>query len=774
MKLEEFYKELLQDIKSEQAVDEEGGIQEQIFTQKAIDLLSDAGETENARICFDRKEDTLGRTMHKLNGYALSENYETLDLFVTVYRGVDQLFSLTKQEAETSINQVERFFRNAVYKDYIRELEESSEVFDLAHTLAEVNEVKEYLSRVNIFVLSNGVFKSEINVNKTISGYSIFIRIIDIEYLFNLSDTTHVPIEISFEDYGGILPCLRSPSENEEYESYLALIPGITLARIYEEFGSRLLEQNVRSFLQFTGKINQGIRKTIREEPHMFLAFNNGIAATAEKLELKELDDGGKAIVWAEDFQIVNGGQTTASIYHTWKKDKADIDKIFVQIKLTIVKNRENVNEIVNRIAEYANTQNKVSTSDLSSNKQFHIELEKISRTTWAQPVEGSNIQTRWFYERARGQYKNALLKEGFTPARRRAFELKNPRGQVITKELLAKYINSYQEIFNGKKIVIGPHIVVRGSQKNYVQFLNCAMPSKPDNIFYEDTVAKAIMFKTAEKLYGISPNSIGDMRYITVPYSLSLLNFKTDYKIDLYKIWKNQSLSENLKSVLYNLMESVENFIKKNAPGALYGEWAKKEECWSTIKDNDIFIDKNHIRNDLIQPSSPKRKSITEDGQLEIELQQEIDRIVGIPYHIWFNIEKWGAETKELSQFRTDIAFQIGSKIRNKNSSFSDIQRKRAIEIIDTVIEKAPDLLFEIDEIEENTIIEQDITPEITIELIKKMVEWDRRNKRLPDHHFRYMRNIAEGKYELNERAKRYILKNYRKIKKLGFQEKV
>lgn len=771
MKIEDFYKELFQEIKSEQATEEDGGIQEQIFTQIAIDLLADAGETENARICFDRKEDKLGRTMHKLNGYALSENYETLDLFVTVFKGVDEPFTLNKQDAESSINQVERFFRNAVYKDYIKELEESSEVFDLAHTLAEVKEVKEFLSRVNIFVLSNGIFKSEIKANKTISGYSIFTRIIDVQYLFNLSDQTHVPIEINFEDYGGILPCLESPSVNEDYESYLALIPGTTLANIYEEYGSRLLEQNVRSFLQFTGKINKGIRKTIKEEPHMFLAFNNGIAATADELELKNLDDGGKAIVWAKDFQIVNGGQTTASVYHTWKKDKAEIDKIFVQTKLTVVKKRDNFNEIVNRIAEYANTQNKVSTSDLSSNKPFHVELEKISRSVWAQPIEGTNIQTRWFYERARGQYKNARLKEGFTPSRRKAFDLKNPRGQVITKELLAKYLNTYQEIWNGKKLAIGPHIVVRGSQKNYVQFLNYNMPDKPDNVFYEDSVAKAIMFKTAEKLYGVSPNAIGDMRYITVPYSLSLINLKTDYKIDLYRIWKNQSLSENLKSVLFDLMEIVENFIKSNAPGALYGEWAKKEECWNAIKEADFTIDFNKIKADYTNPSSPKRKSITEDEQLKIEIEEEIARIKAIPSQIWHKIENWGSETGELSNYMTGIAFNMAGKVRN-NSFVSDSDRKKAIEIIDKVIDNAPDLLFEIDEIEKQINKEQDVIQDVTIDLIKKIVDWDKRNKRLKDHHFRFMWNVAEGKHPLNDRAKKFALMNLKTLKKYGFED--
>jgi mRNA-degrading endonuclease YafQ of YafQ-DinJ toxin-antitoxin module len=770
MKVEEFYKELFQEIKSTQASEEEGGVQEQIFTQIAIDLLADAGETENARICFDRKEDKLGRTMHKLNGYALSENYETLDLFVTVFKGVDEPFTLTKQEAESSINQVERFFRNAVYKDYIKELEESSEVFDLAHTLADVKEVREFLSRVNIFVLSNGVFKSDIKVNKTISGYSIFTRIIDVDYLFNLSDQSHVPIEINFEKYGGIIPCLKSPSENEDYESYLALIPGVTLANIYEEYGSRLLEQNVRSFLQFTGKINRGIRKTIKDEPHMFLAFNNGIAATADELELQDLSNGGKAIVWAKDFQIVNGGQTTASVYHTWKKDKADIDKIFVQTKLTVVKKRDSFNEIVNRIAEYANTQNKVSTSDLSSNKPFHVELEKISRAVWAQPAEGTNIQTRWFYERARGQYKNARLKEGFTPSRRKAFDLKNPRAQVITKELLAKYINTYKEIWHGKRLVIGPHIVVRGSQKNYVQFLNYNMPDKPDNIFYEDAIAKAIMFKTAEKLYGVNPNAIGDMRYITVPYSLSLLNLKTEYKIDLYKIWKNQSLSEKLRTILFNLMESIESFIKKNAPGSLYGEWAKKEECWNAIKEYDFNIDFHDLSSDYIKPNSIKRKSIEKDEQVQIEINEELDRIKSIPPKIWDKIEKWGHETKTFSSYMSSIAFNMAGKVRN-NSFISDNDRKKAIEIIDIVIQNAPDLLFEIDDLEKEP-KNIDEKQEITLDLIKKMVDWDKRNKKLKDHHFRFMWNVANNKQPLDERAKKYASMNLKFIKRFGFRD--
>jgi hypothetical protein len=770
MTIEDYRRELIQDIKATQLSEEEGGTQEQIFTQMAIEILSDIGDTENARVCFDRKEDTLGRTMHKINGYALSENYETLDLFVTGYKGSDDIYTFTKQEAESSVKQAEKFFKNAVYKDYIKELEESSEVFDLAHTLAEVDEVSEFLSRVNIFVLTDGIFKSDIQFSKSISGYSVFTRIIDIEYLFNLIDKTHNPIEIDFGLYGGIIPCIKSQSDNEDYESYLGLMPGITLANIYGEFGSRLLEQNVRSFLQFTGKINRGIRNTIKTKPHMFLAYNNGIAVTAEEIKLSDLPDGGKAILWAKDFQIVNGGQTTASIYHTWKKDKAEIKDIYVQTKLTVVKKRENFNDIVNDIAEFANTQNKVSTSDLSSNKPFHIALEKISLSVWAPPKEGSTIQTRWFYERARGQYKNARLREGFTNARRKAFDFKTPSGQVITKEALAKYINSYQEVLQGKKLVVGPHIVIRGGQKNYIQFLNYNMNSDPYNIYFEDLVAKAILFKSAEKIYGVNPGAIGDMRYITVPCAIAWLGFKTDYKLDLYRIWKSQVLSESLKTLLYGLMISIESFIKETAPAALYGEWAKKEECWIEIRNQSFSVDFSLIKDDLLKNSSQKRKSVSEDEIIQLEIQAEIDRIKSVPPEIWHKIEKWGNATNELTPYLGNIAFNMSSKVRSK-SIISEIERNKAIQIINLVIDKAPDLLYEIDEIEEAPKTENEDEIEVTIELIRKIVEWDRKNKKLQDHHFRFMWNVLSGKHPLNVAAKRYAIINLKHIQRFGFK---
>lgn len=690
--LQKFYIDLQEEINANLISEEEGTNPEQIFTELALSYLSEAGETENYRVCFDEKISKRG-VEHKINGYSLYENYETLDLFVTLYNGDKNIQSVTKGDAEKAIDRAVKFFRNSVYKDYVNEIEESSEIFDLAQTLANVPEVNEYLTRVNVFIITNGEVKSDLKISDTIAGYTVFYRTIDINYLFNLSDKSRVPIEINFEQLGYKVPCIVNEIENSDYQSWLAIIPGIALADIYEQYGARLLEQNVRSFLQFRNKINKGIRNTILKEQHMFMAFNNGIAATAEEVTILNLPDNqGKAIAYVKDFQIVNGGQTTASIYHTWKKDKADICNVFVPVKLTIVKNREGFSEIVGRIAEYANTQNKVSVSDLSSNKENHVILEKISRTIWAPPISGRTNQTRWFFERSRGQYVNERNRFGLTPSRRKFFDRQNPRSQMFTKELLAKYINTYEEVYNGNKLVVGPHIVVRGSQKNYAQFLTYNYNIKPDNIWFEDAIAKSILFKSAEKIYGVKPNAIGDMRYITVPYSLAWLGFKLDYKLDLYTIWKEQSLSEVLKSKLSDVMIKVEEFIKAKAPGSLYGEWAKKEECWNALKEFDLDIDLTQLKSELLDPKQTSKRTQLSENEIDDRIvESEISLIKSVSLEKWSEISRLGDEIDEITQHQKDRAINILSTLKLKKA-LTENQRKDGIKIIDIFLKKSPD----------------------------------------------------------------------------------
>jgi hypothetical protein len=768
--LDTFRTDLIENINSGLLSVEEGANPEQLFTEYALTLLADAGETENYRVCYDEKTNKRG-IEHKINAYALYENYETLDLFVTIYNTENTIQAITKNDAEKAFIRLERFFKNSISNGYVNALEESAEIFDLAHTLGKVPEIKEYLTRINLFLITNSEVKAVLKNAGKIENYSVFYRVIDINYLFNLSDKNRIPIEIEFEANGISVPCIENSTLNKDYESYLAILPGSILCDIYEQYGPRLLEQNVRSFLQFTGKINKGIRKTILEEPHMFLAFNNGIAATAEEIKIIDLpDNNGKGIGYVKDLQIVNGGQTTASIYHTWKKNNADISKIFVPLKLTIIRDKANFADTVGRIAEYANTQNKVSAADLSSNRENHVSLEKLSRTLWAPPKVGESQQTRWFYERSRGQYKNERLRLGITPSRKILFDKQNPKAQMFTKEELAKYINSYREKNIGKKILVGPHIVTRGSQKNYAQFLSYNFDTKLDNIYFEDAIALAILFKTSEKVYGVSPNAIGDMRYITLPYAIAWLGAHICYKLDLFKIWKNQQISGALRNLLYEIMIQVEKFIKTNAPGSLYGEWAKKEECWSAVKAQHFGIVLSDINDDIEGNSSDVRKRVSNQETTQAEIQASIDRIFSVHQRIWEQIEDWGVSTGKLPRTLCDVASNTYSKVKNNRRNFSDIERIQSEKILDLVAENAPELFFDLEDyfLQDNQKINS--SEEITIELIEEVIKWDNHNRILKPFEYNFMNELRNGKKALTDRNSYIAGINIAKVKRYGF----
>ena len=428
--------------------------------------------------------------------------------------------------------------------------------------------------------------------------------------------------------------------------------------------------------------------------------------------------------------------------------------------------------KIVSQISEYANTQNKVSVSDLSSNRPFHIEIEKWSRNIFAPHVLGQTTQqTKWFYERARGQYKNARIKEGLTKAKQKAFDLRNPPNQMFNKEDLAKYVNAFQEIYDGKKLVIGPHWVVKGNQKNYAQFVGFNLEKKVDSIYYEDIVAKAILFRSAERIYGVKPNAIGDMRYITVPYAIAYLGYYTDYKLDLYKIWKNQSISDALKALLYELMKEIEAFIKNKAPGALYGEWAKKEECWTEVKNQQFKVDLNKVKADMIDPKTKvQRKGLSDEETSQVQISEQIETIKSVPPMIWHKIEDWGGVTKMLSEQQKIVAYKLAGRVRT-GSAISGYERMTGLNILDIVYKNYPELLQEIDTINEHTEQVTAEIPVITIELVQKMIEWDKKNKKLKDSFFTAMKNIAEGKVPLSSQAIRNVKLNYETLKKYGFK---
>ena len=293
-------------------------------------------------------------------------------------------------------------------------------------------------------------------------------------------------------------------------------------------------------------------------------------------------------------------------------------------------------------------------------------------------------------------------------------------------------------------------------------------MIEKPDNIYFEDLVAKAILFRSAEKIYGTKPNAIGEMRYLTVPYTIALLAHQTKNRLDLYKVWKNQTISAELTKLLYDLMVKVERFIKNTAAGKLYGEWTKREECWFELKQQNLKIDWSGLLKQDLENSknSTQRKRITDAEIALTQVQDELSTIRSLPAVIWRKIEHWGRETELLSEQQKTVAFNLSEKVRNLTRTISESERQSAILILDRVAEKAPELLDEIDEVNEQT-NHNTGKSEITVDIIRSILQWDRKNKQLTMHERKLMAGLETGEMPLTDKNLFYARMCLLKMKK-------
>ena len=295
------------------------------------------------------------------------------------------------------------------------------------------------------------------------------------------------------------------------------------------------------------------------------------------------------------------------------------------------------------------------------------------------------NQQTQWFFERARAQYRVAVSNET-SPTKRKAFESKNPRKQVFTKEELAKYFNSWEML---------PYIVTRGSQKNYVEFMKIVDKKRPDKAFFEEVVAKAILFKTAEKEYGTGEKAIGDLRYLVVPYTLAFLNKITESKIDLHIIWQNQAVSDNLRNIIIDLLHKIDDFLRASAPGGLIGEWAKKEDCWKQLYHTDLQIDIGMLQGDFITRQKVRERHQTEnEAQKALLIKEQTDNFYSIPSSIWEAIEIWGRTTKKMNSYQCSVLLTIAKKVQNRKE-FSEKEVTTGQNILELVNQERPELLM-------------------------------------------------------------------------------
>ena len=530
-----------------------------------------------------------------VDGYNLVEDDGVLNLFISDFRNSEELTSLTKTEISAAFRRLENFFSKSLTPEFYPQLEETSQGYGLAH---QIYTRKNSFSKIRLFLLSNGLLSSRVHFLEPAqySGYEIFYNIWDISRLHRLVTSGQGKEDIVIdliESFGESLPCLPAHIDTNAYQSYLMVMPGRMLAMLYDEYGARLLEQNVRCFLQFRGNVNKGIRSTIRNDPEMFFAYNNGITATAEEIDFDQ-SNGMQNIRKLKNLQIVNGGQTTASIFSAEKKDRMNLDKIFVQVKLSIVDPERSV-EVVPKISEYANSQNKVNTADFFANHPYHIRMEEFSRRLWAPPKEGALRQTKCFYERARGQYLDAQAH--LTPASRKKFKGEYPKAQMFTKTDLAKFVNAWGDC---------PHTVSKGAQKNFAIYAS-GIGRKWDKdekafneLYFKHLAARAIVFRTTEKLIMKQAWYGGGYRANIVVYSIAWIAEKVSSMkkvIDFSKIWEKQEISNAFYKALENVAYQIHEIITDTPENiSNVTEWCKKEGCWLKVKAFDMNLSEAFI----------------------------------------------------------------------------------------------------------------------------------------------------------------------------------
>lgn len=545
----------------------------------------------------------------RVDGYYQDEVDGSFSLFIVDYE--EGPVSIGKTKAEDYFKKLKYFAENAINTDMYYDMEPSMPVADLVDFLRKAEDVTKY----KLFIISNAVKSKTIKTfaNITVNGVKADCILWDAERIYNIaySASAKEPIYVNFREYSGGIPSLyASDASTKTYKSYLCIIPGIVLADIYEKYGSRLLEGNVRAFLSTKRKVNKKIRATILNEPTRFFAYNNGIAATAMKLDF-ENDYNGLKLVGAENFQIINGGQTTASLAYAKIKDKADLDRVYVQMKVTLIGEMDNdeADQLIHDISRSSNSQNAVSEADFFSTSPFHIEMEKISRRVLAPAEAGVQYETHWFYERARGQYQQAQM--SMTPAKKKRFQLENPKTKVITKTDMAKYRYSWEE---------HPDLVSKGAQTNFMKFAEdvCEKWEKDKSIFnerwFKESVAMAIIFKTVERVVSQASWYQKSYRANIVTYTIAVFHYLLGkqfkgQEFDLIKIWNAQEISNELMNIFDVLGHKVyKQLIDENRGIQNVTQWCKREECWKSMKKyvtmdlpeeiENFMLSKNEVRN--------------------------------------------------------------------------------------------------------------------------------------------------------------------------------
>lgn len=675
--LDAYYQELVADIRRE--ADTSGIMMVEAFFDRMTERLTEAGELEVA----DRSYYQSGEGAQKIrvDGYAGDprDSEGVLGLIVCDFVDSDNVRTFGKTDVAPLLNPLIRFLNKAQkeeFRDSLSEVNPAFQVSDLIiGTWSQITKVKlilisnrQYIGRDDTVKLATA---GDIPITWSVWDLARFER-------FDRSGQAREDIVVDFaNDFGAPLPALKASQSGAALESYLLIVPGGQLAAIYDRWGARLLEANVRSFLQARAKTNKGIQKTIKEEPELFFPYNNGLSATAEAVECVRTDDG-LAVSSIINLQIVNGAQTTGSIHSGLKSAAQQLSSVFVQMKLTVVP-FDRSETVVPKISEYANTQNKVNAADFFSNHPFHIRMEQFSRKVIFAAREGVRHDSKWFYERSRGQFINARAR--LTPAQQKKFDLEFPKTQLFSKTDLAKFEYSA----TGK-----PHIVSRGAQKNFADFAKeigeawSKNEAKFDDLWYRRLISKATIFRKLEAEVPKQAWYEGGYRANIVTYAMAKVFHDANSErevLDLDTIARRQAVPDPLVRALLVAAAAAHDVITHPAAGMRnMSEWAKQQACWNAMSQRVLNYDADFescltLKDTAKTNERDERKKKREtDG---ISAQAEV---VTLGADFWRDVRDRGSAERQLSPKDDQILTVCASMPRQLPS---ELQCKHALSVL-------------------------------------------------------------------------------------------
>jgi len=636
---QEFYQSLKETLALIAGVD--GSSIEVEFVRFGLDKLVDFGDIDNYELIEDGRDSADIWRIDAFSDDSESElSIGTMSLFISLFDQADEPANLIQTDIDRLLKKLKKFVEFSLEKDPYKFFEPGSGPFNVATTL-KAAWLKPTKPNIKFYVISNRPISKRITdiENIEIHGSHVEVVVWDLNRFLQMELSGREREDIEIDLSATPLKALMATTANEgALKSALVVMPASVLVGIYGKWGGRLLEQNVRSFLSTKNSVNKGMRETISSAPDKFFAFNNGVTGTAEDATFIQKEDG-LYLTHLKNFQIVNGGQTTATLYSTAIKDKLDMSNIAVQMKLSIV-SPEKANELVPFISKFANSQTKVNDSDLFSNHPFHQRFEEFSRRLIAPPKPGAVAGSFWFYERARGQYVNEQAYK--TDAEKKKFQTLNPRDQMLTKTELAKYLNTFEML---------PNIVSKGAQYSFSEFakrVSNSWDQSDSNIsegFFRSLIAMAIMFKRLEKLVqGKKEEWFIVSRANVVTYTLSLLSYmakQSGKAIDFESIWKKQSLPASVENALLKLSRRVNDLLRdENRQIMELSSYAKSEAFWSVVKAESKNIDISEFSEILIDKGEfiEQRKEEKKNQKFTSDLESEL-KVKGTPAPVWSKV---------------------------------------------------------------------------------------------------------------------------------------